>query len=63
VYNVIWEDGEHSIHSADNINFLISKGVWKKLEKMADGGGVSQKNTILNLMLEKQNTLLIITMG
>jgi gas vesicle protein len=38
VYNVIWEDGEHSIYSADNINFFISKGVWKKLDKMADGG-------------------------
>ena len=40
VYNVTWEDGEHSIHSDDNINFLISKGVWKKLDKMADGGSV-----------------------
>jgi ribosomal protein L20/predicted transcriptional regulator len=38
VYNVNWEDGENSIYSADNINFLISKGVWKKLDKMADGG-------------------------
>jgi len=40
VYNVNWEDGEHSIYSADNINFFISKGIWKKLDKMADGGDV-----------------------
>jgi hypothetical protein len=38
VYNVNWEDGENSIYSVDNINFLISKGIWKKLDKMSNGG-------------------------
>jgi len=43
VYNVTWEDGEYSMYSADNINFLISKGVWKKLDKMADGGSLGEE--------------------
>ena len=44
VYNVTWEDGEHSIYSAENINFFISKGIWKKLDKMADGGAINKDN-------------------
>ena len=54
VYNVIWEDGEHSIYSADNINFFISKGIWKKLDKMADGGGIRSKEELKKIFSEKE---------
>jgi hypothetical protein len=52
VYYVTWEDGESSIYSKSNINFLIQKGIWKKMEDggmMAKGGGTDIEMTAWKL--------------
>ena len=46
VYNVVWEDGEHSIYSKKNIDFLIEKRIWTETDepKMEHGGSVAKGN-------------------